>query len=1253
MPLDPSEQYLYEQLISALRDNAAAMGGVRRIQVDTERVEQQLDRVANSGGRAADELDSAANMARAERAVKEREIEAQQQFSRATYEASSSLRQFKDSLLKANPVFGDFGGAITSAGDAALSLGKAAGGAGFVLGALAKAATMMLGAAAKQTDYLLKTSDSLAKIGAVNEFTAKDILRYGHQLRLGADQLAEGFVKPITSMETSVRALGTNTGEAVLRFKDMATTTKEVRAAFRRLGISTFEEMNQTFADFTNMISKSGMGSMASLMTEKELNKASIEYTKNLYTLSALTGKNVDQLKKEQEQLSQIYQAQVVVSSKMQQVSEIEQVITQKKKAGQDTSAEEADLKRLQADISTMQNMALAYKQMGKDEKTIAAEIVRYATGTITTGSERSELVGMGGEKDKLYARGRAGEEIKLEEFMDLEQRTMERAVKQYGGPGGRGPMIYSEDFGKTVMGGGAEAFQAYGNRVLAKSTDIEAGKKVRDKVSDIFNLKGPAGQDIAQGARDKLSEASADVKTALDRVISYFNPFTQGLTVATAAVIGLSIAAGAASAALGLSGFAGMLRSGMGMPGRGPMPGPTPGAPIPGGGGVPGGGGAPPPPGGGGGGMIANARGAASAAAQAGKGAIPGAAVVSTVLAGVNYYSAASEIERQKEAGAITERQESEQKASARSVAAGQAAGGTLGYAGGVALGTFLAGLLGVGTGGLGAVAAPAIIQGLGMVGAWLGGWGGGAAAKAGWDWASSDDYDEDIQDLNDDILEAMEDKDVETVKEKTKELLSLVKELSERDDIKISPETSKLLADNYQIELPPDKIVDPNAPKPKEIDQEEAEEMATPQMDKGGVIGVGETAIVGEKGPELIQGPGTVTGRQQTTDIIRTAMQDQFANMQNFTPNSSIRDMENLNNLTVDMKNQFTDIQRFVSTSPMLGLANQSARLREEKNLKDTEIENLSNLNENTELLNDSIINVLKTFYKFDDAIKEVVGNEEQSTGLFSLIPDPFGVIGGMRRSVNRAFGNTGGGKLGPTDVKSAVESEEGKEAYEFFKSKGYTDAVSAGLVANLMKESGSNLKTDAVGDSGKAYGIAQWHPDRQALFAQKFGKDIRESTLQEQLEFVDYELKTTESAAGASLAGVEDPQLAAALIDKKYERSAGLTRGSRMQLAQAIMDARRYESTVLPSTPSETTTTTASTGEVVEKIKEEKEAAPPPPAPAAPVATASVSPETLQMMNLNAQMMEELNSKLNAMVTRLDEANTNLNKIRMQTA
>lgn len=132
---------------------------------------------------------------------------------------------------------------------------------------------------------------------------------------------------------------------------------------------------------------------------------------------------------------------------------------------------------------------------------------------------------------------------------------------------------------------------------------------------------------------------------------------------------------------------------------------------------------------------------------------------------------------------------------------------------------------------------------------------------------------------------------------------------------------------------------------------------------------------------------------------------------------------------------------------------------------------------------------------------------------------------------------------------------EGKSAKSDINFFVSKGYSREQAIGIVSNLQGESGG--KTDAVGDNGQAFGLAQWHPDRQRNFAAWAGHDIRSSTREEQLGFIDYELRTTHKRAGDLLRGASDARSASNIITQHYEKPANIPQQSatRAAIAEAL--------------------------------------------------------------------------------------------------
>lgn len=112
--------------------------------------------------------------------------------------------------------------------------------------------------------------------------------------------------------------------------------------------------------------------------------------------------------------------------------------------------------------------------------------------------------------------------------------------------------------------------------------------------------------------------------------------------------------------------------------------------------------------------------------------------------------------------------------------------------------------------------------------------------------------------------------------------------------------------------------------------------------------------------------------------------------------------------------------------------------------------------------------------------------------------------------------------------------------QQSLDYFQSVGWTKQQAAGLTAQIVSESAFDPK--AVGDSGKAYGILQWHPDRQAEFAKWAGHSMQGSTVAEQRAFMNYELtQGKERAAGARLRATTTGSEAGAVASQAYVRPA----------------------------------------------------------------------------------------------------------------
>jgi hypothetical protein len=126
----------------------------------------------------------------------------------------------------------------------------------------------------------------------------------------------------------------------------------------------------------------------------------------------------------------------------------------------------------------------------------------------------------------------------------------------------------------------------------------------------------------------------------------------------------------------------------------------------------------------------------------------------------------------------------------------------------------------------------------------------------------------------------------------------------------------------------------------------------------------------------------------------------------------------------------------------------------------------------------------------------------------------------------------------------------------AMSYLIDKGWTPMQAAAIIGNLTVESYMNPDTPR-GDEGTAAGIAQWRGDRMTKFEELYGKHVEDSTLKEQLDYVDWELKNNHKHAGRRLVAAKSLAEATMVVDRYYEYSAGLHGGKRIKHANAALN------------------------------------------------------------------------------------------------
>lgn len=208
---------------------------------------------------------------------------------------SRALSQNDDSLSKYN-------GAIESAGSGLSMLAVAAfGPLGVVLGLAVKAFTSLVGAELKQVDKIVDNFNKLGELGAAAQFTTAELEGMfndaGYNTFNGQSQM---LVKTITSLGGDLLKLGSTSGEGIKTFTQLASFNSDIledqqkiRNQFANLGYSQ-EKLLNAQASFMKEQGALGLGRK---QVDDKLVKQSLDYTKNLSMLSAITGETTESLK--------------------------------------------------------------------------------------------------------------------------------------------------------------------------------------------------------------------------------------------------------------------------------------------------------------------------------------------------------------------------------------------------------------------------------------------------------------------------------------------------------------------------------------------------------------------------------------------------------------------------------------------------------------------------------------------------------------------------------------------------------------------------------------------------------------------------------------------------------------------------------------------------------------------------------------------------------------------------------------------
>jgi hypothetical protein len=161
----------------------------------------------------------------------------------------------------------------------------------------------------------------------------------------------------------------------------------------------------------------------------------------------------------------------------------------------------------------------------------------------------------------------------------------------------------------------------------------------------------------------------------------------------------------------------------------------------------------------------------------------------------------------------------------------------------------------------------------------------------------------------------------------------------------------------------------------------------------------------------------------------------------------------------------------------------------------------------------------------------------------------------------------GGTGGGET--ARPYSGAIGDRVTHAYNRLTGSGIPDHVAAGLVGNLMQESGADINPAAVGDNGNAYGAGQWNgPRMRAYRAYADERGVGYDDFDTQLDWLMHEGQTTEKGAWGQIMQAKTVEDAARIASERFWRPGTPHLENRIGYAQAVYRNRPASQTAVPA-------------------------------------------------------------------------------------
>ena len=473
---------------------------------------------------------------------------AQQQAAQQMSQQSAAMAASANTLRQQ---IGQAASAVSSSTGNLSSLGGAVSATATGLGALAARLGITQGAAAAlaatfssvgnaflgQTQSLLGAKDALNKLGGVGQQTASSLYSYAHAAGLHSDTIGR-MINPIASLGPALLGLGRGAGDAQKAFMELVQVGDQNRKQFANIGVFQ-EEMMRYQGNYIAAQDAAGVSLRMQNADMGKLRAASIEYIKNLYELSALTGEEVGAIEKRARAAREDPLLQLKNLIEQQEIFAIRQQADQVEKEGDLEGAA-----RLR-DEANRREQEMAFRNSVVDQLSVLPASLQKGVKELLTsgvlGKDNLQLFMSGAapviqelaEQARNTRDKETGALLSPEDQAKVFADLLEKEMYQ---PGGRLSQL-ATTLGPAALLPGNEQL-----RTQLFPQDVMA--QMRRRPEDRAELRGETAQQIAAAmtsGADSASQIAASLQEAgitlgqvADRIAKQLNPFVQDFDINT-----------------------------------------------------------------------------------------------------------------------------------------------------------------------------------------------------------------------------------------------------------------------------------------------------------------------------------------------------------------------------------------------------------------------------------------------------------------------------------------------------------------------------------------------------------------------------------------------------------------------------------------------------------------------------------------------------------------------------------------------